>query len=297
MDAQAERRADRGLTCGRRRVDAWIASRGLERASVSVLKRRYWGGVFAVRSRNAPPYVCKTGDASYDSRCEAEMLTRLAASSLPVAKPVHVEDGLLVLEALPACSADDSCVRRAAHCVAALHRCGTAEMYGYPLRTNFGTLPLDNGWSRHWGGFFIEKRLLAFAVEARGRGRLGGDLDRGVQAAATHLAKLLPEPERPALLHGDLWSNNIKSVHGSPLFLDPAAFYGDPDYDVAFMASYLDMRQSAIKAYRQSRQLAAEFWRIKLPAYQLAFDLAHLALFGDHFEPAVRARISRVLAI
>jgi fructosamine-3-kinase len=297
MDASPQQRADRGLTPGRRQVDCWIATRKLERASVSVLKRRYWGGVFAVRSRNAPAYVCKTGDAFYDPQCEAEMLTRLAESGLPVAKPVHVENGLLVLEGLPAVPADRACIARAGAAVAALHGSDAPGLYGYPHPTTFGTLKLDNGWSRQWRSFFIDRRLLGFAAHARLSKRLTGDLESGVLAAAQRLAAILPEPDRPALLHGDLWANNIQSVDGSPLFLDPAAFYGDPDYDVAFMATYLDMRQAAINAYRGTRTLGPEFWRIKLPAYRLAFDLAHLALFGERFAPAVRSQVSRILAL
>ncbi|MGJ5079296.1 fructosamine kinase family protein [Bradyrhizobium sp. HKCCYLS3013] len=264
---------------------------------MSVLKRRYWGGVFAVRSRNAPVYVCKTGDAFYDPESEAEMLTRLAASGLPVARPVYVESGLLVLEGFPAVPADCHCITRAGSAVAAMHEDDTSGLYGYPNSTFFGALKLDNDWSQRWSSFFIERRLRRFAAHARDSAWLADDLDDGVQAAAQRLADIMPEPDRPALLHGDLWANNIQSVEGFPLFLDPAAFYGDPDYDVAFMATYLDMRQAAIKAYRRARSLGPEFWRIKLPAYRLAFHLAHLALFGERFAPAVRAQISHVLAI
>jgi fructosamine-3-kinase len=291
MDQVHHERSDRGLIESLRKVTEWIRKSGIENATVSVLKRRYWGGVFLVRSPRKPNFVCKTGYAAYDPKCEAMMLNTLAEAGLPVPIPVRVEDDLLIMPAYESWPIEPECMRRVGQAVAQLHDSKGSSRYGYPQSTFFGSLPMNNTWSDKWSHFFIEHRLLAFADEAFRRNRLSGKTRLRVDKIAQEIEDILPEPDYPALLHGDIWSNNILSVEGFPVFLDPASFYGDPEYDLAFMMHYLDMRKETMIAYRSKRPLSDDFREIKQPVYDLAFDLAHLALFGERFLPDVENKI------
>lgn len=278
---------DRGLSAGRQRVEQWLAARGEHNYVLCPLKRRYVGGVFLVRSPTRPALVCKTGDLNYDAKCEAEMLDDLRAAGLAVPIVVDVEDGLLAMEALPARPADVGCILGAGGSLARLHLTPSSDIFGYARETYFGVLSLPNSWNKTWSSFFVENRLRYFTEAAKARGHLDADLSARIERAILRVAEILPEPANATLLHGDVWSNNIVSVRGEPYFLDPASFHGDPDYDLAFMITYLDMKLIALRGYTLQRKPGPGFFSIKLPIYRLGFSLAHLALFGRRFHTAV----------
>ena len=49
-----------------------------------------------------------------------------------------------------------------------------------------------------------------------------------------NLDKYLVEPERPSLLHGDLWSGNfIVGPDGNTWLIDPAVYVGCAEADIA----------------------------------------------------------------
>lgn len=274
-------------------MHAFLAREDLAAARIGVLKRRYHGGVFRVRAARAA-LVCKTGDDAYDPACEAQMLDLLAAAGLTVPRALHHERGLLVLEDLRVEPSDAATLARAGSALARLHLDATAPAYGFGRPSAFGTLPLEAGWDGSWRRWFLRFRLMRFLEAAEARGFVAPDLGERIRAASGRLADLLTEPARPALLHGDVWANNVLSRNGAPVFLDPSALYGDPDYECAFLARYLDGQSFALRAYRATRPVRADFWRVKLPAYWLAFDLAHVALFGTRFLPAVHRSLGKI---
>ncbi|MHA1597949.1 MAG: fructosamine kinase family protein [Alphaproteobacteria bacterium] len=277
---QSAEGTDRGLIQGQAVVRRWLLQAGIGDVPIQPLKRRYWGGVFRVRPGDGKGLIFKTGDVEYDAQSEAEMLRRLADGGLRMPSVVDVEDGLLVLCALPMKPFTPDVAFLAGAALARMHRTAVGRAYGYERDTWFGALALSNDWHDDWRAFFAEQRLEAFAVAARDRHRLSDDLFEQVEEIAERCRHRLPVPEAPALLHGDVWTNNVMATDDGAAFLDPASFYGDPGYEVAFMLCYLDCRSDALAGYTSIITPSPAFWSVSLPVYRLCFDLAHLALFG-----------------
>jgi fructosamine-3-kinase len=99
----------------------------------------------------------------------------------------------------------------------------------------------------------------------------------------TALAGKLPDlvPAQPAsLLHGDLWSGNaIADQHGQPAIIDPAAYYGWAEADLAMTALFGGFSGEFYQAYTEVRPLAPG-WRERFSLYNLYHLLNHLNLFG-----------------
>jgi fructosamine-3-kinase len=88
-------------------------------------------------------------------------------------------------------------------------------------------------------------------------------------------------PEQPAsLLHGDLWSGNaITDDRGSPAIIDPAAYYGWAEADLAMTALFGGFADRFYSAYMETRPLSSG-WRERFGLYNLYHLLNHLNLFG-----------------
>ena len=89
--------------------------------------------------------------------------------------------------------------------------------------------------------------------------------------------------EPPARLHGDLWSGNVLWGTDAAWLIDPAAYGGHRETDLAmlhlFGAAYLD---DMLAAYQEVTPLA-EGWRERVGLHQLYPLLAHAVLFGGGY--------------
>src|SRR5689334_14687353 len=95
----------------------------------------------------------------------------------------------------------------------------------------------------------------------------------------------------PALLHGDLWGGNfIVGPGGAPALIDPAAYYGDREADLAFTALFGGFPESFYRAYVEAWPLAPG-WQERRDLYNLYHLLNHLNLFGEGYG----AQVDRVL--
>ncbi len=111
------------------------------------------------------------------------------------------------------------------------------------------------------------------------------------------LLRVLPDrvgpPEPPARLHGDLWSGNVLvDSQGAPVLVDPAAYGGHREVDLAMMRLFGGFDPAAFAAYEEFAPLAPEHeGRVEL--FQLFPVLVHAALFGGHYGAAARRTITR----
>jgi hypothetical protein len=106
------------------------------------------------------------------------------------------------------------------------------SLFGLDRNNWIGLLPQDNTPTADWATFFVQHRLAPLVGMARDHQRINdGDVLRFERLYAA-LPDLLPQ-EKPALLHGDLWHGNALNTADGVVVVDPAAYYGHREMDVA----------------------------------------------------------------
>jgi fructosamine-3-kinase len=104
-------------------------------------------------------------------------------------------------------------------------------------------------------------------------------------AIADRLPELLARPgAKPALVHGDIWANNVMVIPDSPRilsgFLDPIAFYADPEYELAYLEVFWTVGERFFEVYTKTYPLA-EGYTVRRAIYHLNTMLIHIRAFGD----------------
>jgi fructosamine-3-kinase len=203
--------------------------------------------------------------------------------------------GFILLEwlAAPPHADSDRAAMVLGHQLAALHRT-TASAYGLDYNNYLGATPQPNGWMPSWREFFRERRL-RFQVElAQRNGRLTAERARRIELLLERLDTWIDDRiVQPALLHGDLWSGNyIIGPGGTPALIDPAAYYGDREADLAFTTLFGGFPQSFYQAYDEAWPLPAG-WPERRDLYNLYHLLNHLHLFGEAYGPRVDQTLKR----
>ncbi len=163
--------------------------------------------------------------------------------------------------------------------LAALHAAG-APSFGGTDDLVLGPLTLPNGAMDRWPEFYATRRLLPLARLAADRGALppGGLelLDRLVD----RLDDLCGPGEPPARLHGDLWSGNVLTgAGGRPWLIDPAAYGGHREVDLAMLSLFGAPGPRMLESYGDAAPLAAGH-EDRVALWQVMPLLAHAALFG-----------------
>lgn len=139
-----------------------------------------------------------------------------------------------------------------------------------------------------WAEFYAVRRVLPYLKLARDRGAVLPEDAARVEALLPRLPALVPD-EPPARLHGDLWNGNVLwGVGGTVHVLDPAAYGGHREVDLAMLALFgLPHLRELTDAYEDAsaalgRPLDAE-WRDRLGVHQIFPLLVHAALFGGGY--------------
>ena len=261
---------------------------------------RTWGlEVFKVELQDGPPVLVKAGvpDLPGHLEIEAFMLRELKVQSdLPVPGVLHCEPQLLAMEWIdndgpPRTVAHE---RHAAELLAALHR-HSSPTFGYGRNTVIGGLVQPNGQSEGWVEFFTHRRLLYMARIAMGEGALAAGEFSRLETLAGRLERYLEEPDKPSLLHGDLWQGNIL-VQGEEIagMIDPAVYFGHREIELAFTTLFGTFGEAFFDAYGALCPLDKEFFSLRKDLYNLYPNLVHAALFGRSYVPPVLRVLDRL---
>lgn len=226
---------------------------------------------------------------------EGFMLSFLAEHTrLPIPAVIFSDADLLVMEYV-VCSGrlTERGQLNAAEHIAALHSVAGPN-FGLHRDTLIGGLPQPNPLTTTWIDFFREQRLLYMAREAAFSGRLPTSFLHRVERLAVQLDARLTEPEKPALLHGDLWSGNILS-DGDRIaaFIDPAIYYGHPEIELAFITLFNAFDEPFFRRYAELRPIADGFFEERRDLYNLYPLLVHVRLFGGSYVGAVERILRR----
>src|SRR6185436_16639776 len=91
-------------------------------------------------------------------------------------------------------------------------------------------------------------------------GLLGAELSRRFDRLLGRLEELVGPPEPPARLHGDLWGGNLHvDERGAPCLIDPAAYGGHREVDLAMMQLFGGFGARVFAAYREAFALPAGY--------------------------------------
>jgi fructosamine-3-kinase len=181
--------------------------------------------------------------------------------------------------------------------LAGLHRAG-ADGFGWHRDGFIGILPQRNTPpADDWPTFWIDRRIRPLTATARERGSVDDRVPALVERLAARLADdrddLAGPPEPPARLHGDLWSGNVHvGAGGEPWLVDPAAYGGHREVDLAMLHLFGSPSPAFAAAYHEVHPLA-DGWRDRLRLWQLEPLLTHAVMFGGGYGASVRAVLDR----
>ena len=254
------------------------------------------GEVYKVELEDGTILVAKV-DLKAEAHLEREayMLSYLREESeLPVPEVFYGSDKLLLMEFVEGSTRfSEGAQIHAAELLAALHNI-TSDDFGHERDTLIGSLSQPNPRTKSWVEFFRDQRLLYFADVAHRAGRLPArDLKR-IERLAGKLEEYIGEPERPSLVHGDVWSGNVLA-RGDRIaaFLDPAIYHADPEVELAFIDLFDSFGEPFFGRYREIRGIRSGFFEVRRDLYNLYPLLVHAYFFGGGYLASVRSTLRR----
>ncbi|MGB5811450.1 MAG: fructosamine kinase family protein [Polyangiales bacterium] len=170
--------------------------------------------------------------------------------------------------------------------LAGLHGHG-AKAFGLGRDNYIGRLPQKNSQRETWSEFYWTCRLEPQIRLAQDRGRLSEPVLRSFEVLSRNLADRVGPPEPPSRLHGDLWAGNLHvDDRGMPCLVDPAAYAGHREVDLAMMRLFGGFTERVFDAYHEVTPLAPGA-ASRVPLYQLYPLLVHLNLFGGSYAHSI----------
>jgi len=225
-----------------------------------------------------------------DFLAEAAGLRWLAAAGAPVPRVMEVGEAepWIALEWVEPGRLSAAGAERLGQQLAELHRSGAPGHGALPPGSPDGSLRIgsavvDVRESADWPELYAEAMLtplLARAVDA-------GSLDTGdaaaVESVCARLAELAGPPERTSRLHGDLWGGNVLgTAGGAGVLIDPAAYGGHREVDLAMLRLFGAPDERVFAAYREAFPLA-DGHAERVGLWQLLPLLVHAVLFGGSY--------------
>lgn len=167
-----------------------------------------------------------------------------------------------------------------------------SSTFGLDSDNYIASLHQKNHQRDNWSDFFIEQRLEPMLGMAYFDKLIPLDFLKKFQAIYSKMDSLFPK-EKPALLHGDLWSGNvICDQNGKPCLIDPAIYYGHREMDLAFSRLFGGFDSRFYDAYESILPLEPDF-ESRIGIYNLYPLLVHLNLFGTAYLPGIEKIIKR----
>jgi fructosamine-3-kinase len=203
---------------------------------------------------------------------------------------LDVGDDYLALEWVPPGRLSAEGAEALGRGLAGTHLAGAGEFglarsgQGSPAR--FGSLQLPNDPTGDWPTFYAERRLRPLARIAQERGALRPAGVEAVERVCEEIGDLTGPPEPPSRLHGDLWSGNVMAdADGQPWLIDPSAYGGHREVDLAMLRLFGPPAGRVVGAYEEIAALAGG-WEDRVELYQLLPLLVHALLFGGSYRKA-----------
>jgi fructosamine-3-kinase len=203
------------------------------------------------------------------------------------------EKSYLILEYIPSVEVNKKFWPRFGSSLAAVHSQSHTQ-FGLSYNNYIGALPQNNSYCEDGIEFFIERRLKVQAGLALYNGEISQTLFDKFYRLYEVLPSLLPA-EKPALLHGDLWSGNfLVDNQGSATLIDPAVYYGNREAELAFTHLFGGFQPEFYHSYEEVLPLENNFEE-RIPIYNLYPLMVHVNLFGSGYLAAVERTLTHIV--
>ena len=232
-------------------------------------------------------YFVKLNNASQVEMFAAEALglkQMYATKTITVPKPIcwgtAGNSSYIVLEWLNLASGSNESWSEMGRQLAAMHRKGINNSFGFEINNTIGSTPQINTWMSNWADFFAEQRIGYQLKLAKRNGGNFPDTNKVVNAVRNQLIDRQPEA---SIVHGDLWSGNAAiASNGAPVIFDPATYYGDRETDLAMTELFGGFPSTFYHGYKTAWQLDRGYQERK-SIYNLYHILNHFNLFGGGY--------------
>lgn len=243
-------------------------------------------------------YFVKVNDREFFSKFESEidnLSTLLSTSTIRVPQPVTCgmtkTHAFLVLNYLPTKPlAEPKDAFDFGQQLAMLHQWGEQKEYGYDADTYVGLNLQPNAWHKHWGFFFAEYRIGWQLQLLKEKGLDLGDIDQTVELVKQTLGAHSP---KPALLHGNLTSNNYALSVSGAISYDPSSYWGDRECDIAIIEAFSDLDDEFFKGYNRVYPIT-EGYANRKHVYQLYYLLCRCNELGGDYLVQCLDKISQL---
>jgi len=158
--------------------------------------------------------------------------------------------------------------------------------YGYGYSTYLGNVIQNNEKSSSWTKFFLKNRYDYYLEILLNRSLIDKRRYNKYKNFREVIKENLTEPSHPSLLHGDIWRGNIlinrQAKTHTYQIIDPAIFYGDYEYELAYIYQNGTFGRGFYECYNEINKISDEFWDFKILIYQI-IPLMQYAILENKF--------------
>lgn len=156
------------------------------------------------------------------------------------------------------------------------------QKFGLERDNYIGSLIQKNNYCVDWQEFLISQRLNPMIEMAVNSGEINYIESKKFDGFLKRIEEIYPL-EKPALLHGDLWSGNFLIDNKcAPVLIDPAVYYGHREMEIGMMHLFGGFDNLLFDTYNEYHALENK-WRDRVEINQLYPLMVHVNLFGRSY--------------
>ncbi|MCW3102756.1 MAG: hypothetical protein JWO09_1196 [Bacteroidetes bacterium] len=232
----------------------------------------------------------------FEAECKGlELLAKNSEIKIPtvIINGLADEQAFLVLEYLMPGINTDRSFEEFGRLLAQMHR-RSNEHFGLGHDNYIGSLKQTNSFHASWPEFFIHERLLKQLQPAYDQRKISRSILTSFERLFGKMDQLFPQ-EKPALLHGDLWSGNFMTdADRNPCMYDPAVYYGHREMDLAMTRLFGGFPPAFYRSYNEAFPME-KGWEQRMELCNLYPLLVHVNLFGGGYAKEVEMTLKRYL--
>lgn len=221
-----------------------------------------------------------------------------AAGAVRLPEVIEVDESRLALEWIEQGTLSAEGAEELGRGLAQLHAAGAAAFGSLPPGTpgsslRIGPVVLAFEASSDWPSFYAERLLQPLARSARDAGSLSAGGAGAIARVCARMPELAGPAEPPARLHGDLWGGNVLGgADGRAWLIDPAAYGGHREIDLAMLRLFGSPGARLFSAYEEASPLAPGH-EDRVGLWQLFPLLVHTVLFGGGYGSSAESAARR----